>query len=128
MGRTRSFDEIQVLDAAAEVFRSRGYDGAGVDELLTATGLHRGSLYKAFGSKLGLFTAVLDRAIATGPTASTMDLLLVAALDLGPRDPAIRARIAVAIATHGIDAHALGERLLTRAHIPTPTNSLGGQA
>lgn len=59
MGRTPGFDRATVVDAARDVFWQRGYAEAGIVELEQATGLTRSSLYHAFGSKRGLFDAVL---------------------------------------------------------------------
>ncbi|MEN0061263.1 MAG: TetR/AcrR family transcriptional regulator [Myxococcota bacterium] len=61
MGRPRTFDVDQVLDAAVVTFWERGYTGTSLADLLDATGLSRSSLYAAFGDKEGLFLAVLDR-------------------------------------------------------------------
>jgi TetR/AcrR family transcriptional repressor of nem operon len=61
MARPREFDIDEVLDAALEVFWRRGYDGASMSDLLEATGLHKGSLYKAFTDKRAVYLAVLDR-------------------------------------------------------------------
>lgn len=55
MGRRRNFDEQVVVQAAAGAFLRAGYEGTSIEELVTATGLLRGSLYQAFGSKRGLF-------------------------------------------------------------------------
>ena len=54
MGRQRGYDEGEVLDRSAGTFLRAGYEGTSVEELVGATGLHRGSLYQAFGSKRGL--------------------------------------------------------------------------
>ena len=59
MGRQRTFDEAEVIVQSASVFLRQGYEGTSIDDLLAATGLHRGSLYKAFASKRGLFLAAL---------------------------------------------------------------------
>lgn len=59
MGRMPSFDRSVVVDAARDVFWQRGYAEAGIAELEQATGLTRSSIYHAFGSKRGLFDAVL---------------------------------------------------------------------
>jgi AcrR family transcriptional regulator len=59
MGRMPMFDRRAVVDAARDVFWQRGYAEAGITELEEATGLTRSSLYNAFGSKRGLFDAVL---------------------------------------------------------------------
>lgn len=61
MARPREFDYEHVLDKAVEVFWSKGYESASIQDLVEATGLHRGSLYATFGSKQGLFLTVLDR-------------------------------------------------------------------
>jgi TetR/AcrR family transcriptional repressor of nem operon len=59
MGRPRGFDEAQAVTSAAELFARRSYDGTSVDDLVNQTGVHRGSLYKTFGSKRGLYLAAL---------------------------------------------------------------------
>jgi TetR/AcrR family transcriptional regulator, transcriptional repressor for nem operon len=61
MARPRKFDEGDVIDAAAEIFWSRGFEGASTRDLSDATGLTPSSLYAAFGSKRGLFVKALDR-------------------------------------------------------------------
>jgi AcrR family transcriptional regulator len=61
MARPRAFDEGEVLDHAMDVFWRLGYDGASMNELTRAMGVNSPSLYIAFGSKRGLFDAVLDR-------------------------------------------------------------------
>lgn len=61
MGRPRSFDCNVALDRAMEVFWAKGYDGASMAELTKAMGINSPSLYGVFGSKEGLFKAVLDR-------------------------------------------------------------------
>ena len=131
MGRPRGFDEEQVVSAAAELFVERGYEGTSVDDLVTGLGVHRGSLYKAFGSKRGLFVAALRRRVAQlqGPGGSgdgtSLDLLLVAALELAPRDDEVRALLGDAChcLADGKPAHqsasVLGARLLARAGLPT---------
>lgn len=110
VGRTRSFEEPATLRAAAEAFRSRGYEGTSIDDLVAALHLHRGSLYNAYGSKRGLFLAALRHhldallavpGLATGTSSAaegenaelqsidrslSLDLLLVAAVERGPVD------------------------------------------
>ncbi|GAB2706920.1 AcrR family transcriptional regulator [Microbacterium marinum] len=61
MGRTSSFDRDDVIRAARDVFWARGYAETGVADLEEATGLKRSSIYHAFGSKKGLFEAVVAR-------------------------------------------------------------------
>lgn len=59
MGRQRTFDHDEVVRSARDLFWSRGYAEAGIGELEEATSLKRSSLYHAFGSKRGLFEAVV---------------------------------------------------------------------
>lgn len=122
MARPRSFEEAVVVDAATRCFTDLGYAATSVDDLVAATGLHRGSLYGAFGSKRGLFLAALARHTAApgeGPQdddGRALDLLLVAALELAPHDDEVRDVVRDACAAIGPTAAAvLGRRLLDRA-------------
>jgi AcrR family transcriptional regulator len=60
LGRPRAFDTEQALEQAMKVFWRLGYEGASLSELTRAMGINSPSLYAAFGSKEGLFKAVLD--------------------------------------------------------------------
>jgi AcrR family transcriptional regulator len=60
MGRTRSFDEGEVLRVTRDQFWSAGYAAARVDDIAAATGLGKGSLYGAFGDKHQLFLRTFD--------------------------------------------------------------------
>jgi TetR/AcrR family transcriptional regulator, transcriptional repressor for nem operon len=61
MARPREFDLDELLETALEVFWEKGYDGTSMADLLDATGLHKGSLYKVFSDKRAIYLAVLDR-------------------------------------------------------------------
>ncbi|MDQ6686171.1 MAG: TetR/AcrR family transcriptional regulator [Actinomycetota bacterium] len=121
MGRNRTFDEADVVRRSARLFLSHGYEGTSIDELLTATGLHRGSLYRAFGSKRGLFLACLEAHLTErDPGGSdTLDLVLVALLELAPRDKEVRAALRAWLTQLDHPDLTLGARLLQRAHITT---------
>jgi AcrR family transcriptional regulator len=120
MGRNRSFDEAEVVRQAAACFLRSGYEGTSVEELTSATGLHRGSLYQAFGSKRGLFLAGLRAALDQRPAEqATTDLVIVSLLELAPRDREVRDLLAAHLTTSGTTTHDLGARLLERAQIPT---------
>ncbi|GAA0393954.1 TetR/AcrR family transcriptional regulator [Paenibacillus motobuensis] len=60
-GRPREFKDTAVIDAAVEVFRTNGYETCSTDDLCKQTGLGRGSLYNAFGSKHELYEHALRR-------------------------------------------------------------------
>lgn len=61
MARLREFDTEAAVQAAMVAFRRHGYDGTSIQDLVEATGVGRGSLYAAFGSKDGLYLAAVDR-------------------------------------------------------------------
>lgn len=58
-GRPRSFDERDALEKATRVFRSKGYDGVTIDDLVEGMGVGRPSLYAIFGDKRTLFLRAL---------------------------------------------------------------------
>ncbi len=123
MGRPRAFDTDRAIETAATLFATHGYEGTSVDDLVTATGIHRGSLYKVFGSKRSLhLTAlrnhldheirpttaalatltdpeqVLSTAIASYDNGPAAGLLLLAAAERAPHDPEVAALVAEGVA------------------------------
>ena len=60
MPKTKQFDEAVVLQKARDVFWKKGYNGSSMDELVTATGLSRSSIYDTFGDKHGLYVKALE--------------------------------------------------------------------
>ena len=101
MARPRTFDQQQVLDQAMDVFWRHGYDGASFAELTKAMNLNAPSIYAAFGSKRGLFDAVLQRyqqrraahreSVSAAPTArAAAERMLFGAIDwlTDPAEPA----------------------------------------
>ena len=61
MGRPREFDLDDTLERAMQVFWAKGYEATSLDDLCTATGLGRSSLYAAFGDKQSLYLNALER-------------------------------------------------------------------
>jgi TetR/AcrR family transcriptional repressor of nem operon len=64
MVRPRQFESGDVEEAILGVFWTRGYARTSIDDLTAATGLLRGSLYAAYGSKEGMFRAATKRYVA----------------------------------------------------------------
>ncbi len=64
VGRPREFDTEQVLEAAMRAFWANGFESTSLADLVSATGLHKGSLYQAFGDKHSLFVQSLNRYLA----------------------------------------------------------------
>jgi AcrR family transcriptional regulator len=125
-GRPRSFDLDKALDAATQVFWTKGYEGASLTDLTQAMGINRPSLYAAFGNKETLFRKILDR-YAEGraahvrealkqPTARAVaEHLLRRAADLltDPRNPAGCLMVQGALAC-GEDADCIRQALVSR--------------
>jgi AcrR family transcriptional regulator len=74
-GRPRSFDEREAIEKATRVFRSKGYDGVTIDDLVAGMGVGRPSLYAVFGDKRTIFLRVL-RAYAEAKGALAAKALL----------------------------------------------------
>ncbi len=61
MSGTIQFDEAAILDRAMTVFRTNGYAGTSLSELESVTQLNKSSIYNTYESKMGLYTACLER-------------------------------------------------------------------
>lgn len=55
----------RILDAAARLFRRRGYHASGVDAVMNEAGLTPGGFYTHFGSKEALLAGALEHAACT---------------------------------------------------------------
>ena len=59
-GRPRQFDTKEVLKIVQNLFWEKGYKATSLADLINATGLHKGSLYRAFGGKKELYLLSLE--------------------------------------------------------------------
>jgi len=62
----------RVLDAARQLFESRGYTRTTVNDIADAAGVSAETIYKSLGGKSGLLDGIIDAAIA-GPGAIPYD-------------------------------------------------------
>ncbi len=84
-GVTAADTRERLLEAAAEVFAARGYDGTRVADIAAAAGVSRGAMYAHYSSKADLLVAALRThgprlladLFAAEPDRSITDLLLV---------------------------------------------------
>lgn len=60
MPKTKLFNKENVLEAAAGIFKQKGYNGTSIDDILNATGLSRSSLYDSFHDKHNLYLQALE--------------------------------------------------------------------
>lgn len=85
VARAKEFDPEAALDAAMELFWSRGYEATSTADLVAHLGIARASLYATFGSKHELYVRALDRYV------QLRDPLVVERLSRpGPALPAVR--------------------------------------
>ena len=62
-----------IVMSAGQAFRERGYVGVTMPSIADAAGVGVETIYRAFGSKAGLFKAVIDAAVAGGPSRAEVD-------------------------------------------------------
>ncbi len=90
MGRPREFDQATVIGRSKALFALQGYHATSLDDLVKATGLLRGSIYKSFGSKRNLFeTSLLTLRDDFDLSPESLDLLTVALKELAKVDAKI---------------------------------------
>ena len=64
VGRPRLYDEETVLESLTSLFWRQGYTQTSMADIVEASGVHKPSLYRTFGSKEELFATVLRRYLA----------------------------------------------------------------
>jgi AcrR family transcriptional regulator len=65
MSDIKHFDPDAALEAVVRLFWRKGMASTGIQDIVTATGLNRSSLYSTFGGKQDLYRAALRRYIAS---------------------------------------------------------------
>ena len=55
IGRPREFDEDEVVGRMRDLFWDQGFEATSITDIERVTGLHKGSLYAAFGSKQNMY-------------------------------------------------------------------------
>jgi TetR/AcrR family transcriptional regulator, transcriptional repressor for nem operon len=107
MGRPRAFSDQAVADAAMEVFWEKGYEATSTQDLCERTGLGRGSLYNAFGSKHRLYKEAIRRYAETraarqlamlagpGPVRDRLRRMMIGVIDADMADPGRRGCLAL---------------------------------
>lgn len=60
MGRSKEFEEVDVLNKAMELFWTKGYTAVSMNDLVEHMGIHRKSIYDTFGDKHSLYIKALE--------------------------------------------------------------------
>ncbi|MBY0274028.1 TetR/AcrR family transcriptional regulator [Candidatus Binatia bacterium] len=64
-GRPRKYEHASALDAALTTFWTKGFAGTSLDDLTSAMGMNRPSIYGAFGNKEALYAAAVEHYVRT---------------------------------------------------------------
>jgi AcrR family transcriptional regulator len=70
---------VELVNAAARLFRRKGFDGTSTRDIAAAVGMHSGSPFYHFGSKGALLYAVMDEGMRSATLRQTLALELAAA-------------------------------------------------
>ncbi|MBD0321471.1 MAG: TetR/AcrR family transcriptional regulator [Gemmatimonadetes bacterium] len=106
-----------LLECALELFADRGYDAVGVQEICTAAGVSKPTLYHYFGSKRGVLDALVaerwapfvaelaDAAAYDGDLPRTLERVVALSFDFAAREPVLcRMLLALWFASPGSEA------------------------
>ncbi|MGE5390252.1 MAG: TetR/AcrR family transcriptional regulator [Deltaproteobacteria bacterium] len=61
----RGLKRDSIIDAAVQVFSSKGYHNTRMEEIAIVAGIGKGTIYEYFESKLQLFQALMERSLQT---------------------------------------------------------------
>lgn len=75
----------RILEAAARLFRAKGFEAVTIAEVMKAAGLTHGAFYGHFQSKDDLIAQALAHALEVSTSAATVDLTAYAEGYLSPR-------------------------------------------
>src|SRR5258707_2125465 len=64
----------KIVQAAAPIFNQRGYEGSSLNDLMEATGLQKGGIYRHFSSKEELAAEAFDYAWEAAWNARTVNI------------------------------------------------------
>ncbi|MBV9047602.1 MAG: TetR/AcrR family transcriptional regulator [Solirubrobacterales bacterium] len=128
----RADTRARLLTAARRTFAGHGYNGTSLDRISEAAGCTKGALYDHFGSKAGLFMALLDEQFASRieqaklrgelrpsqamPFDRDFALLFLEFVCAAGRDARLRRRLAAQLAElRSLSAERLGDHRLAAA-------------
>jgi TetR/AcrR family transcriptional regulator len=122
-GRTRSRDSGRsrdaLLAAAERLFAERGFEATSLTDIGAAAGLSRGTPSYFFGSKAGLYRAVLERAFEARDRATATAFRPVREWDGSGGSSSLRAPLAEAVGSYMdfLSGHPSFQRLVQREEL-----------
>jgi len=81
-GRPPKFNKDEALEKALEVFWSKGLTATSLDDLATAMGMNRPSIYNAFGDKLTIYRSAMAKFVEQ--LGQNLDHTLIKTTELKP--------------------------------------------
>lgn len=154
----KQFDRGEALDRAVRIFWKRGYENSSMDVLLKGMGIQKGSFYATFQSKHQILLEALRRYVdewfagfnelarrhspltalrshlddvvaqSTGAQRVMGCFVVNSALELAPRDPAVRVLIEETMQAHREFYRGLLEQAKTRGELPDTCDTAGRSA
>jgi TetR/AcrR family transcriptional regulator, regulator of autoinduction and epiphytic fitness len=88
-----------IIQTAGVLFRERGYQGVSMPAIAAEAGVAVETIYRAFGSKAGLFRAVVEAAVAGGTSRAETPIEERPAIRAILEEPAPRSQVALYAAT-----------------------------
>lgn len=95
MPRTKEYNKEEVLNAATKVFWKKGFGSTSMNNLVSATGLNKHSMYVEFENKEGLFQACIEYYVNIS-TKNLIDILTKSPLGIGNIKAFFKNRVAYA--------------------------------
>lgn len=99
----------EILDAAEQLFVTKGFDKTSTNDILERVGIARGTLYYHFGSKEELLDAIIERMSET--------LVKRAAEVAAQKDKPVLARLTEMMLSLNVDSE-LGHEIMEQVHKP----------
>jgi AcrR family transcriptional regulator len=89
----------EILGAAGKLFRAQGYSGTSMVRVATEAGVVVETIYRTFGSKAGLFRAVMEAVVAGGSARGDVPVEQRPAIRAVIDEPDPRRQVALYVAT-----------------------------
>lgn len=91
MGRNKKYQQADVIQKMTNLFIEKGYNATSLDDLVSVTGILRGSLYSAFGSKQKMFIQSLVHSLENDPLSDeSIGMAIISMLELSDKSKQVK--------------------------------------
>ncbi|WP_207079460.1 TetR/AcrR family transcriptional regulator [Novosphingobium sp. KA1] len=128
--RNAQATRARILDAAKQLFSTRGYSHSGIREIAARAGISSPLLLRYFGSKAGLFEAALDQAMTVDPLLAVApeDFARHVTGELLGRAESVQPMLMIAMASGAPEAAEIAARVFARRCIAPLAEAIGGDS